>query len=130
MAIPLEFDPGVDAQCDWGEAQVCMKSELGLRPVYHQKNSRMEGHLFISVLAYHLLVSIQRELKRKGIHHRWETIRLCLQNHMRVTSSLTNNKGERIHQRRTTGDPEPFHLEVYRALGVSPNPLATKRFKV
>jgi len=28
MAIPLEFDPGADAQCDWGEAQVCMKGEL------------------------------------------------------------------------------------------------------
>jgi len=28
MAIPLEFDPGADAQCDWGEAKVCMKGEL------------------------------------------------------------------------------------------------------
>jgi len=28
MAIPLEFDPGADAQCDWGEARVCMKGEL------------------------------------------------------------------------------------------------------
>jgi transposase len=28
MAIPLEFDPGVDAQCDWGEAQVRMKGEI------------------------------------------------------------------------------------------------------
>jgi transposase len=24
LAIPLEFDPGADAQCDWGEAQVYM----------------------------------------------------------------------------------------------------------
>ena len=24
MSIPLEFDPGADAQCDWGEAQVIM----------------------------------------------------------------------------------------------------------
>ena len=27
MAIPLEFDPGADAQCDWGEAQVYMGDE-------------------------------------------------------------------------------------------------------
>lgn len=106
----------------------CMKSELGMRPVFHRKDTRMEGHLFISVLAYHLLISIQRELKRNGIHHRWETIRTRLQTHMRVTSSLTNNRGERIYQRRT-GDLEPFHLEVYRALGLSPNPLPTKRLK-
>ena len=29
----------------------CLKSELELRPVYHQKSRRTEGHLFISVLA-------------------------------------------------------------------------------
>jgi hypothetical protein len=28
MVIPLEFDPGADAQCDWGEAQVCMLGKL------------------------------------------------------------------------------------------------------
>ena len=28
MAIPLEFDPGADAQCDWGEAQVRMAGKL------------------------------------------------------------------------------------------------------
>ena len=29
-----------------------LKSELGLRPVFHQKEERSDGHLFISVLAY------------------------------------------------------------------------------
>jgi len=28
MFIPLEFDPGADAQCDWGEAQVYMGDKL------------------------------------------------------------------------------------------------------
>jgi len=28
MVIPLEFDPGADAQCDWGEVQVCMSGKL------------------------------------------------------------------------------------------------------
>jgi len=31
-----------------------LKSELGLRPVYHQITDRVSGHLFITVLAYHL----------------------------------------------------------------------------
>ncbi|MDR1872434.1 MAG: transposase, partial [Deltaproteobacteria bacterium] len=29
-----------------------LKSELGLRPVYHQKKRRIDSHLFISILAY------------------------------------------------------------------------------
>ena len=31
-----------------------LKSELGLRPVFHQKEARTEGHLFITVLAYQI----------------------------------------------------------------------------
>ena len=110
------------------EAFRCLKSELGLRPLYHRRDHRLEGHLFITVLAYHLLASIQRELKKKGIAHRWGTIRKRLATQMRVTNSITNNKGERIHIRQTT-DPGPFHLEIYRALGLPPNPLRAKRLR-
>jgi transposase len=106
----------------------CLKSDLGLRPVYHQKDKRMEGHLFISVLAYHLLASIQKRLMDKGIHYRWDTIRTRMSNQTRVTTSITNEKGERIHIRATT-DPEPFHFEIYRALGLPLRPLITKRSK-
>jgi transposase len=107
----------------------CLKSELGMRPVRHQKDPRMEGHIFISVLAYHLLASIQRRLRTKGISYRWETIRQNLSNHARVTMSVTNDKGKRIHTRKTS-DPEPFHFEIYRALGLALNPLKTKRLKM
>ena len=109
------------------EAFRCLKSELGLRPPYHQKDIRLEGHLFISVLAYHLLACIQTELKQKGINHHWKTIRTQLSNHMLATTVGTNLKGERVYQRRV-GDPEPFHLQVYEALGVSSHPLGIKRW--
>lgn len=37
MAIPLEFDPGSDAQCDWGEALVYMEDELTKVQVFCMK---------------------------------------------------------------------------------------------
>ncbi len=40
-----------------------LKSELGIRPVYHQVTERVTGHLFISVLAYHLVHYIRYQLK-------------------------------------------------------------------
>ena len=40
-----------------------MKSELGLRPIYHQKTDRVDGHIFISLLAYHVIHSIRYKLK-------------------------------------------------------------------
>ncbi|MCX7116447.1 MAG: IS1634 family transposase, partial [Legionellales bacterium] len=64
-----------------------LKTELGFRPVYHQKESRIDGHLFISVLAYHLLHSIRYQLKAKGIHSSWQTLRDILSTQSRITSS-------------------------------------------
>ncbi|MGV8146620.1 MAG: hypothetical protein ACLKAK_06915 [Alkaliphilus sp.] len=46
-----------------------LKTDLGLRPVHHQIARRTEGHLFISVLAYHLLNSIEVSLSRCGYNH-------------------------------------------------------------
>jgi hypothetical protein len=42
-----------------------LKTELGLRPIFHQKADRTKAHLFISVLAYHLL-TLQRSKKSAG----------------------------------------------------------------
>ena len=39
-----------------------LKSELGLRPISHQKQHRSNGHLFITVLAYQLVQVIRRRL--------------------------------------------------------------------
>lgn len=35
---------------DIEDAFLCMKSDLGLRPVHHQKETRVDGHLFITLL--------------------------------------------------------------------------------
>jgi len=110
------------------EAFRALKSEPDLRPVSHRLDRRLEGHLCITVLAYHLLAGIQRRLRDRGNSHRWQTIRSRLATQLRVTVSLTNKQNERLYLRQTT-DPEPFHLEVYRALGLAPKPLKTKRLK-
>jgi len=39
-----------------------LKSELGLRPIYHRKEIRSDGHLFITVLAYQFVQIIRRRL--------------------------------------------------------------------
>jgi len=101
-----------------------LKSDLGLRPMYHRRDRRLEGHLFISICAYHLLAAIQRQLRKGGIIHSWETIRMRMASQCRVTAGMTNEKGERINIRQTT-EPESFHREVYHALGMLPKPVRT-----
>ena len=50
-----------------------LKSELGLRPIYHHKPIRADGHLFITVIAYQLVQVLQRFelLRRNAIGIRW-----------------------------------------------------------
>ena len=52
-----------------------LKTDLGLRPVFHHKEERVTGHLFITLLAYHLVHTLRYQLKQQGIHLSWDSIR-------------------------------------------------------
>lgn len=95
-----------------------LKSDLGLRPVYHQLARRTAAHLFISVLAYHLLCAVELTLRQNHDKRRWSTINEQLSTHMRTTMVLTSDKGV-VYHLRASGAPEPVHKEIYRLLGVS-----------
>ncbi|MFO7554474.1 MAG: IS1634 family transposase [Desulfobacterales bacterium] len=103
-----------------------MKSELGLRPIHHQIEYRCDGHLFITVLAYHILQSIRLKLKAHGITHSWATIRQTLSTHYRVTTSIKRSDGKVIYIRKTA-KPEECHTWIYNALGLSTRPGKTSK---
>lgn len=44
-----------------------MKQDLCIRPVYHQKDNRIEAHIFLSFLAYCLLVTLKQRAKSKAL---------------------------------------------------------------
>jgi transposase len=52
-----------------------LKSELGMRPVFHQVTKRVTGHLFISVLAYHSVHTLCYRLKKAGINSSWSDLK-------------------------------------------------------
>lgn len=79
-----------------------LKSELGLRPVYHQKQSRVDGHIFITLLAYSIIHSIRYRLKDKGIHYSWESIRKIMKSQIRITTTLQCQDGRTVHIRKSS----------------------------
>jgi len=98
-----------------------MKSELGLRPIYHQKETRCDGHIFITVLAYHLLHTIRFKLRHRGIRLSWSTIRHQLSTQVRVTTTMKREDGKVIRIRKST-KAEPSHQVIYDALNVPYQP--------
>lgn len=101
-----------------------LKSDLGLRPIRHHGDPRTRAHLFISVLAYHLLASIERTLHLNGDNRSWATLRKDLSTHQRCTVTLRG--AEIMHQVRLSGTPEPVHQEIYRTLAIK-DTLARRR---
>ena len=106
-----------------------LKSELGLRPIYHQKQHRSNGHLFITVLAYQLVQVIRRRLGEHGEHSSWETLRSTLAGQQRVTCTFRRDDGSTLHVRKATL-AEPDQRAIYDALGVDPAPGGIKKMVV
>jgi transposase len=103
-----------------------LKSELGLRPIYHHKSKRVDGHLFISVLAYHLVHTLRIQLKAQDIHLSWESLRNQLAGQERVTVVLHREDGQIYHIRKATR-PEPHQQILYNALGLPHLPGKTEK---
>ena len=100
----------------------CLKSELGLRPIHHRKDGRIDGHLFISVLAYHLLNYISYKCRKANIHHHWSTLRDRLRTHVLITTTLTKQDGGIVALRHCS-TPGSEEAAIYSALGISSTPL-------
>ena len=98
-----------------------LKSELGLRPIYHRTEARVDGHLFISVLAYQCVQLIRRRLRAHGISERWSTLRDRLAGQCRVTATFRRADGRTLHVRQATR-AEPAQLAIIQALGSDPSP--------
>lgn len=115
-----------------------LKSDLGLRPNFHQKDSRMSTHAIISVLAYFVLAPILNKIEwggtfvsncgKKEDHNPWDkpwgwkgVIRTML-SQTRVTTSFKCKDGSRIDA-RTTVEPTTEQFDIYDRLKVSPRPL-------
>ena len=106
-----------------------LKSELGLRPVFHHNEKRTEGHLFITVLAYQLVQTIRRKLEAAGQTISWSRLREILSVQQRVTATFRQRDGRTLHVRKATV-AEPALRKIYDALGIDAAPGGVRKLIV
>ena len=106
---------------DIEDAFRCMKSELGLRPIHHQKEVRCDGHIFITVIAYHLMHTIRQKLRHRSVRFCWTTIRRQLSTQVRTTTTMKREDNKVIRIRKSS-KAEPVHEVIYDALNLSHRP--------
>jgi transposase len=96
----------------------CLKSDLGLRPNFHQKEFRVDGHVFISILAYQLWCFIRQRLRNTRDNRSWETIRRVLRTHCYATIVLPT-KGGKTHRLRKASAPDQSQQQIYEVFGIN-----------
>ena len=115
-----------------------LKSELGLRPMYHHKEERTEGHLFITVLAYQLVQAIRRKMAAAGEPmslgsspkaDSWTRLREIRSVQRRITATFQQRDGHTMHVRKATV-AQPALRRIYQALGIDASPGEAQKLMV
>ncbi|MGH9438165.1 MAG: IS1634 family transposase, partial [Terriglobia bacterium] len=95
-----------------------LKSELGLRPIYHQVGKRVEAHIFVAFLAYALSVTLKQRLAAlaPGLTARAVLEKLATIQMLDVCFPTTD--GRWLIMPRYT-QPEPEHILLLHRLHLS-----------
>lgn len=103
-----------------------LKTDLDLRPIYHQKDESSEAHLFLGLLAYWLVNTIRYQLKKKGIKHYWTEITRIMSTQKALTTTAENKLGETVAFRNCTV-PDAKVIEIYDALKYKHQPFKKRK---
>ena len=74
-----------------------LKTDLDIRPIYHQKDAYIEPHIWLGILAYQVVNYIRTVLKRKEINYSWQKITKKMQSMQSSIVSVNNKKKEKLY---------------------------------
>lgn len=106
----------------------CLKSDLQIRPVHHQKDERIEAHIYLTLLAYQLVNTIRYMLKEKGIKYDWSNIKRIMSTQTTQTIELPTDK-KTIHLRKPS-KPIKEVQQIYQATECTDTQKAIKKYVV
>jgi len=101
----------------------CLKSDLGIRPIYHQLEHRVEAHILVAFLAYCLIVTLKHRLQAyaPGLTPRAVLEKLATIQMLDVSFPTTDGR-RLVMPRYTEPDPEQALLLHHLKLVLPPQP--------
>jgi hypothetical protein len=102
----------------------CLKTDLDIRPIFHQKDAYIFPHIWLGIVAYQVVNYIRLKLKEKDINYSWSTIVEKMQAQQYSLQS-TNSKNGKIYTKLCTR-PTIDLKEIYSALGFKERPFVRK----
>jgi len=106
----------------------CLKSDLQIRPLHHQKDERIEAHIYLTMLAYQLVNTIRHMLKENEIKYDWKNIVRIMSTQTIQTVEIPTDK-KTIHLRKPA-KPIKEVKEIYNATNCKHTQKAIKKYVV
>ena len=104
----------------------CLKTELNIRPNYHQKDENIEPHIHLGLLAYQVVSVIRHQLISAGINDSWTTLIEKMNTQKATTTAMMKKNGKKVFVRNCS-IPSAELKEIYRVLKLKPVPFYKKK---
>lgn len=103
-----------------------LKTDLDLRPVYHQNDNATMAHLHLGILAYWLVNTVRHQLKSKNINSCWtEIVRIA--STQKVITTSGQNTSDQIVSTRKCSEPNDNLKAIYDILKSNYRPFRKRK---
>ena len=103
----------------------CLKTDLNIRPIHHQKDAYIEPHIWLGILAYQVVNFIRQVLKENDINYSWRTIVEKMKTQKCSLISMEAKNAKRIYIKLCTR-PNADVKKIYEALAFKERPYVRK----
>lgn len=103
-----------------------LKTDLDLRPIFHQNDVSTMAHLHLGLLAYWLVNTIRYQLKQNGINCDWREI-VRIMNTQKCVTTVAQNKQDEVIFIRKCSEPNIKVKQLYDALKYKYIPFVRKK---
>jgi transposase len=106
-----------------------LKTDLQIRPVYHQNDKQIMSHIFVGIIAYQIVNTIRYQLKKHKITLSWTTLVKKLNTYKSVVTDMMTKDGKKIILKYCCR-PSPSVSEIFEKLQYKIRPFRKKKFVV
>ena len=103
----------------------CLKTDLDIRPVYHQMDEYIEPHIWLGIVAYQVVNYIRTNLKKQNINYSWSTIVEKMRSMQSSLVTVNNDNNEKIYTKLCTR-PSKDQINIFDALKFKHRPYVRK----
>jgi len=103
----------------------CLKTDLRVRPIHHQKDKYIEPHIWLAILAYQVVNYTRRRLKANHIDYSWATIIEKMRSMQSAIVSVNNKENEKLYIKLCTR-PTKEQKQIFDSFNFKHRPYVRK----